>query len=137
MRMFKGPREPLHASLIRFFGLLSKVDGKLSKSEIRNLMLPMKMNLKTKKLCSPKCTDNKITFASIWTFKLIVPSNQTLFKLSFIVTEWFCIHSNVQVLVSVDITEETFPCFSFFDVNPGPLIFLAGTQRLDFLNSKP
>ena len=60
-----------------------------------------------------------------------------LFKLSFIVTEWFCIHSNVQVLVFVDLTEETFPCFSFFDVNPGTLIFLAGTQRLNFSNSKP
>ena len=51
--------------------------------------------------------------------------------------EWFCIHSNVQVLVFVDLTEETFPCFSFLDVNPGSLIFLAGTQRLDFLKSKP
>ena len=92
MRMFKGPREPLHASIIRFFGLLSKVDGKMSKSEIRNLMLLMKMNLKTKKLCSPKCTDNKITFASIWTFKLLVPSNQNFIQ-TFIYCYGMVLHS--------------------------------------------
>ena len=45
MRTFKGPRDPMHASMIRLIDLLSKVDGKLSKTEMRNLMLPMKMNL--------------------------------------------------------------------------------------------
>ena len=45
MRTFKGPRDPLHASMIRLIDLLSEVDGKLSKTEMRNLMLPMKMNL--------------------------------------------------------------------------------------------
>ena len=45
LRTFKGPRDPLHASMIRLIDLLSKVDSKLSKTEMRNLMLPMKINL--------------------------------------------------------------------------------------------
>ena len=45
MPTFKGPWDPLHASMIRLIDLLSKVDGKLSKLEMRNLMLPMKMIL--------------------------------------------------------------------------------------------
>ena len=76
-------------------------------------MLPMKMNLKDQKLGSTKCTHYTITFVSIWTFKLLVPSNQYFIQTF---NYWYgmvCIHPNVQVLLFVDFTGETFPCLFF------------------------
>ena len=80
MRTFKGPRDPLQASMIRLIDLLSKVDGKLSKSEMRNLVLPMKMNLQDQEAVLNRCAPNTTTFANIWTFKTFVPPNQNLIQ---------------------------------------------------------